>query len=138
MITLSQLETYIDDLSAAAKILADHGRDADVGLGPHLSVPTDAPWEVHRARRNVLAILARLRILLVEPTDFIQHLASQVRPLFQFSGQLHLTMLCRINFSPVYNGWVNSRYLRASQSMAASRLKTSPIWPMCQSYCCVE
>lgn len=104
MTSLSQLETYTNDLSAAAKILADHGRDADVGLGPHLSVAINAPWEVHRARRNILAILARLQMLLVEPTDFIQHLASQVRPLFQFSSQSQLNILYRINFSPVYNG----------------------------------
>ena len=78
MTSLSQLETLI----TAAKTLANHCRDANVGSTPHLAVPTDAPCETHRARRDALAIIGQLQTLLAEPVDFIQHLASQVRRLF--------------------------------------------------------
>ncbi|KAL9608104.1 MAG: hypothetical protein Q9167_007042 [Letrouitia subvulpina] len=118
MTSLSQLETYTNDLSTAAKTLANHGRDAGVGLGPHLSVPTDAPWEVHRARRNVLANIARLQILLAEPTDFLQHLASQVLACIPVNGSVSIKdvadlanvpelLLCRIVRMTATAGFLN-------------------------------
>ena len=78
MDSLSQLETYTHDLVSASKTLANHCRDVGVSSMRHLAVPTNAPVEAHRSRRNFLAILARLQTLLAEPADFIQHLASQV------------------------------------------------------------
>lgn len=77
MTSLSQLETYTNDLINAVKPLTDHIRDTGFDSSPHLSVPFDTSWEVHWARRNILAVVARLQTLLAEPTDFIQHLASQ-------------------------------------------------------------
>lgn len=74
----SQLQTYTSELAAATKVLADHYQDASVGSIPHLAVPASASCEMHRARREVLAIASRLQTLLFEPADFIQHLASQV------------------------------------------------------------
>ena len=80
MTGLSQLVTYASDLSAAAKTLADYCRDTGTtDSTPHLALPSNAPDEVHRARRNVLNNAGRLQILLAEPVDFIQRLASQVR-----------------------------------------------------------
>ena len=84
MSSFSQLETCTKDLTSAAKTLAEHCRDTGVGSTPHLTVPNDAPDEAHRARRNVLATVACLQIILAEPAGFIQHLASQVRQLFLF------------------------------------------------------
>lgn len=75
MTSLSQLETYTNDLATAAKTLAGHNRGA--GLGSDATL-TDASGEIHRAKRDVLATMARLQVLLIEPSDFIQHLASQV------------------------------------------------------------
>ncbi|KAF7514171.1 hypothetical protein GJ744_004496 [Endocarpon pusillum] len=77
MTTLSQLETYANDLTVAAKTLADRYRDVGVGSTPQVAVPSDASSQVHRARRDVLAIVGRLQTLLAEPAEFIQHLASQ-------------------------------------------------------------
>lgn len=79
MDSLSQLEAYSNSLATATKTLLDYSRDAVVGSSTHLIVSRDAPYEVHRARRNILAIVARLETLLAEPADLIQHLANQVR-----------------------------------------------------------
>lgn len=138
MTSSSQLETYSNDLTNAVKSLADHIRDTGFSPSPHLLVPCDASCEVHDARRNVLAVMAQMQKLLAEPTDFIQHLASQVYRLSHLSVKLHLIVLYRINSSPVCNGWASSRSLRASHSVAASLLKTSPTWPMFLSRSCVE
>ena len=78
MDSLRSLESYTSDLITASKTLTNHCQDAGVGSMPHLTIPTDAPAEAHRSRREVLAILARLQTLLAEPADFIQHIASQV------------------------------------------------------------
>ena len=84
MASLDQLEASINDLSIGAKTLIDHLKGVKVGTGPQLLVPPDIPSEVHRARRNLLANVARLQVLLTEPTDFIQQLASQVSHLLVF------------------------------------------------------
>ena len=75
MTSLSQLETYTNDLATAAKTLAGHNQETSLSSDAHF---TDASSEIHRAKRDVLANMARLQILLTEPSDFIQHLASQV------------------------------------------------------------
>lgn len=103
--SLSQLETYANDLAAAVKTLTDHLRPAGADSTSHLAVPNDA----HRARRNVLARLQMLQILLAEPADFIQHLASQVRHLSRFDTEPCLIVWCRINSSRVCNGWASSK-----------------------------
>lgn len=92
MASLNQLETEINELLTAAKALVDHCRAAGGGLfapaspssTPRPAVPPEAPDDAHRARRNVLAIVTRLQMLLAEPADFIQHLACQVRHLSYF------------------------------------------------------
>lgn len=84
--TLGRLKTYANDIATAAKILADHLQDCGVGSSssssvfstPQLAVPRDAPYEVHRARCNLLNSINWLQTLLAEPADFIQQLASQV------------------------------------------------------------
>jgi hypothetical protein len=76
---LGQLQSYLNELSSAAKIITDHCLDTNVSLAPHISIPNNVPSEVHRARRSLLAVTTRLQTLLAEPADFIQQLASQVR-----------------------------------------------------------
>lgn len=109
--SLSQLETYANDLAAAVKSLTGHVQNPGAGSTPHLAIPSDAPSEIHRARRNVLANAARLQILLAEPADLIQHLASQVRHLSRCDADAEprLIVWCRINSSRVCNGWASSR-----------------------------
>ena len=97
MTSSSQLETYTNDLTNAVKTLAAHVRDTGFDSSPHLLVPCDASREVHGARRSVLAVMARLQTLLAEPTDFILHLASQVRRLSHLGVESHLSVLYRIN-----------------------------------------
>lgn len=85
MTSLSQLEAYSDELAAAIKVLGEHCQDTSISTTSHLAVPSDAPCEVHLARRNVLAIASRLHAILAEPADLIQHLASQVLASLRFS-----------------------------------------------------
>ena len=117
MTSLSQLEIHTDDLINAVTPLTGHVRDTSFDSSPHLSVPFDASWEVHRARRNILAVAARLQTLLAEPIDFIQHLASQFRRLsyLQLGVELHLIVFHRIKSSPVCNDWASSRSLCVSR-----------------------
>ena len=75
MASFSQLERYTNDLTVAARTLADQSRSVDFGLSAQ---SPDAFSKIHRAKRDVLANMARLQILLAEPNDFIQHLAGQV------------------------------------------------------------
>lgn len=83
---ITELETCADELAAAARSLANHCRSADIQPSPspspspttQLNVPNEAPGGAHRARRAVLTSAARLQVLLSEPADFLQRLASQV------------------------------------------------------------
>ena len=82
---LNLLESHIQDVLTAARDLSNRCRELPAGspVGspstPNASiVPSNAPLELHRLRRSILAKVARLHTLLYEPADFIQHLASQV------------------------------------------------------------
>lgn len=86
MNSLSQLETYANELAAVAKTLAGYCHDTGAGSTPHLAIPRDAPVGIHRARRNALSIIARLHVLLAEPADLIQQLSKQVRCLYRFDA----------------------------------------------------
>lgn len=78
MDSATQLEAYTDELTTAVKSLASYCRNAEVHYStPQLLVPPEAPGEVHRARRTIVANVAKLQTLLVEPADFLQHLAGQ-------------------------------------------------------------
>ena len=75
---LGQLQSYVNELSSAAKLIIDHCPDANLSHATHISIPSNAPSEVHRARRNLLALTTRLQSLFAEPADFVQQIASQV------------------------------------------------------------
>lgn len=86
MDNLSHLETYAQEVAAAAKLLADQCRASSIGqsmssssLPAHLTIPLDAPDEVHQTRRKLVFTMARLQTFLAQPADFLHHLASQVR-----------------------------------------------------------
>lgn len=64
MFGLNQFEAYIDDFSKTAKGYADQCRAGS----------KEAP----RTRRDLLTIVSLLQSLLFQPTDFLQHLATQV------------------------------------------------------------
>ena len=88
----SQLEICINDLAIAAKILATNCQETGTGSNTRLVVPIEASDEVQRARRSVLRLVSRLRKLLAEPVDFIQHLASQVWRDLYCNATFHLTL----------------------------------------------
>ncbi|KAL8792411.1 MAG: hypothetical protein Q9195_005025 [Heterodermia aff. obscurata] len=100
MISLSQLEVYTNDLVNATKTVANHCRDAGVDSTIHLTVPEDMP-EVRRARREILANVARLQTLMAEPDDFIQHLAShnQLLACLQWLGEFQVLACIPLNGS---------------------------------------
>lgn len=96
MSTLTQVEACTNDVANAAKDFADQCR-----LGYSTS-----STEVARTRRNLLALVARLQVLLFQPTDFLQHLATQVAHLAPCSLFLRVLTpdLYRPKSSRVSNG----------------------------------
>ena len=77
----AQLEAHTAELNAAIETLARHCRNIeadDARNAPQSLIPPEAPAEVHRARRPILANIAKLQTLLAEPEDFLQELARQV------------------------------------------------------------
>ncbi len=85
MTSLAKLEAYTSELAAAVKSLAKYCQNveapSDFGNGkmPQPLVVPEAPTEAHQARRSIMANVAKLQTLLVEPADFLQQLAVQVR-----------------------------------------------------------
>lgn len=78
---LSQIETCANELARAARNLAEYCRtapDADPPGSGFPSVSSDAPSHAHRARRVILASVAKLQTLIAQPGHFLQQLASQV------------------------------------------------------------
>ena len=82
----ARLEAHTTELNAAMKTLTRHCRnieatsdvEVEAGNAPQPLVPPEAPVEVHRARRPIMANIAKLQTLLAEPADFLQELARQV------------------------------------------------------------
>ncbi|MCJ1251841.1 hypothetical protein MMC30_009079 [Trapelia coarctata] len=83
MSSLAQLEAYTSELAAAVEKVAKYCRNIEVpvdfaaGNTPQPLVPPEAPSEAHRARRSIVANVAKLQTLLAEPADFLQQLAGQ-------------------------------------------------------------
>ena len=104
----AQLEAHTVELNAAIETVTSYYRD-EAGNVPQPLIPPDAPAEVHRARRPIMANIARLQTLLAGPTDFLQELARQVGLSLLFSdcagpGPSHTRAnghrLRRTNYSP--------------------------------------
>lgn len=83
----ARLEAHTTELNAAMKTLTRHCRnieatsdvEVEAGNAPQPLVPPEAPVEVHRARRPIMANIAKLQTLLAEPADFLQELARQIQ-----------------------------------------------------------
>ena len=82
----AQLEAHTAELNAAIETLTAHCRSMEVNSGFEVEagnatqplIPPEAPAEAHRARRPIMANIAKLKTLLAEPADFLQELARQV------------------------------------------------------------
>lgn len=137
MSSLAQLEAYTSELVAAAQRLTHYCRnyeapvDLAAGDAPPPLVPPNAPSEVHRARRSMMASLAKLQTVLGEPEDFVHQLAGQVRysslcTLFDPIDRANSNR-CRISSSLVYNGWASIRYWPVYPLAAAFFWRMLPI-----------
>ncbi|KAK4119020.1 O-methyltransferase family protein [Parathielavia appendiculata] len=80
---LAEIESCANELSHAAKTLAEYCQtaqtqvsDSDSSTGLP-SVAPDRPSQAHRARKSILASVARLQNLIAEPGRFLEQLASQ-------------------------------------------------------------
>jgi hypothetical protein len=80
---LAQIESCANELARAAKSLAEYcqsTRASDADLFPGFpSVPPDGPSQAHRARRSILATVAKLQNLISDPVHFLEQLTSHVR-----------------------------------------------------------
>jgi hypothetical protein len=79
---LTQIESCANELARAAKSLVEYCQttrvpDAEPSAG-FPSVASDAPSHAHRARRSLLASVAKLPNLIAEPASVLEQLASQV------------------------------------------------------------
>ncbi|KUI60112.1 6-hydroxytryprostatin B O-methyltransferase [Cytospora mali] len=91
---MNKLKIHSDELTTAVKGLASHSRGAAVGPN-HPEQPlvgSKAHKEAHRARTTILSSVARIRTLISGPTDFLEHLASQVEILacLQWLGEFQI------------------------------------------------
>ncbi|KUI64697.1 6-hydroxytryprostatin B O-methyltransferase [Cytospora mali] len=91
---MNKLKIHSDELTAAVKDLASHCRSAAVGPNhpePPL-VGSNPHKEAHRARTTILSSVALIRTLVSGPTDFLEHLASQVEILacLQWLGEFQI------------------------------------------------
>lgn len=129
MNNLEQLESYAKDLASAVKNFSYHCRSTEIdSITAALPVvPAETDDQVQQARRNILTTVAKIQALISKPDDFLQNLASQVRPLCTtHSVEDHeidtlLTFArshCRSSCSEVYNGLVNFKFLLAYLSVA--------------------
>lgn len=85
MTSLSQLEIYTSELSAAVKSLVNCCPDVDAPVDflaghtpPRPLIPPDAPSEAHQARQTIMATAGKLQSLLGTPSDFVHQLSRQV------------------------------------------------------------
>ncbi|KAI0128172.1 hypothetical protein F4776DRAFT_629490 [Hypoxylon sp. NC0597] len=85
MDTCNELEKCAKDITNATNILINQLKQACLSVhsspsdssNVHFDIPSDGPRELHRARQNVLSSLKQFQIYLTQPSDFIQHIASQ-------------------------------------------------------------
>lgn len=77
MAILPSIETCANDLNIATRSFIDFSQ-RDVASNPSNKAATETSPEAHRARNKVFTSIIQLQALLAEPSDFIQHLASQV------------------------------------------------------------
>lgn len=84
MSLLDKFEAYVNELSNAAITLANYCRnvqsrgDCAVEQPSQPFLSAKAPSQVHLARWAILSSVTKLQVLLSEPADFIQQLATQV------------------------------------------------------------
>jgi hypothetical protein len=82
MNNLEQLESYAKDLASAVKNFSDHCRSTEIdSITAALPVvPAETDDQVQQARRNILTTVVKIQALISKPEEFLQNLASQVRP----------------------------------------------------------
>ncbi|KAL4872640.1 histidine phosphatase superfamily [Aspergillus spectabilis] len=91
MPTISDLETYASDLTAAVKTLVAHCPSL-TPTSPQPLISSEVPNEAHRARQSILATISRLQALLATPPDLLHHLAveNQLLACLQWLGEFQV------------------------------------------------
>jgi hypothetical protein len=77
MATPAQLAEHSDQLLASVKHLADLDSSGELWIQ---NPDPDADKEIKQVKANILANVEAIKTLVRGPTDFLQHLASQVCP----------------------------------------------------------
>ena len=92
MTSLAKLEAYTSELAAAVKSLTKYCQNVEAPFDfrvekvPQSLIGPEASTEAYQARRSIIANVAKLQALFIEPADFLQQLAVQVR--LSFDGVL--------------------------------------------------
>lgn len=77
MDSLTQLETYANELVTAIKSLASHSRCTEGSANWAGSNP-EAHKGLPRAKECILSNITKIKMLVCEPSGFLEHIASQV------------------------------------------------------------
>lgn len=82
-----KFENCVNELTAAAKTLtADWRRDnltapfSSGSSSPYSIFSPDAPENVRRSQRSILASVSKMQVMMAQPVDFLQRLTFYVRP----------------------------------------------------------
>ena len=120
----AELEAHTAELNAAIETLISQSRNSDETRNASQPlVPPESPAQVHRARRTIMANLAKLQTLFAEPADFLQELARQVglSLLFQLRWSIPTPKLTGIvSAEPI------SRLHKLARRVPSPRLYTAP------------
>ena len=140
MTGLAKLGAHTAELNAAIETFTSHCRNmeyaSDLELDPGNAsqplIPPEAPAEAHRARRPIMANIAKLQTLLAEPADFLQELARQVglspspaTMLVDTDTRANGLRLRRTSYLPASVGLASFKSSPVYHFRAAFQLKTS-------------
>jgi polysaccharide pyruvyl transferase WcaK-like protein len=74
---LNKLQIYSTVIASAISTFLGHYQNSNFQQGPGAQPASDSE-EVQRAREKILSLLTKIKTSIWGPTDFLQHLASQV------------------------------------------------------------
>lgn len=78
MDNLAQVESSASALATAVQSFARCVRGGDAHAIGTMTVSQQSTMEIEQARSNILSMISKLQTLVSGPTDFLEHLTSQV------------------------------------------------------------
>lgn len=103
----AELESCSNELAIAVKSLVAYFRtNKGVQNGSYMPfIDPEASPEVQKAKQSVLSNVAKIRMLVYAPADFLKHLASQVRlPFVHSSTDIDINTMVAYQSMTVYLG----------------------------------